>query len=332
MYGLVKGCFLGPEERDDDWNAHYCGLCLALKHDYGMAARMALNGDAVLLSMLCEAQSPDKWPRMTHRCAFRKFRQTAVIAPGPPGIHYAAAMSLLMAASKIADHIADGDSFVKRFPAFFSRLAAHWQKKSGNRAVDLGFDTAPVEMHIRQQPQRERESGRNFLYYSRPAEEIAGDMCRHTGVLAGTGKNLFALSQIGQMFGRIVWLTDSVRDYDSDRANGHFNALATISTKSRMMDEARILFTHACREIGYCFKSLSLVHPQPVSGIFTEKISTGLFAVGLPILKKKRRRSGRKFSWCDCCDCGDCCDIFECTDCDICGGCDCGDCGGCNCC
>ena len=129
MYGLVKGCFLGPEERDD-WNAHYCGLCLALKHDYGMAARMAVNGDAVLLSMLCEAQSPDKWPRMTHRCAFRKFRPAAVIAPGPPGIHYAAAMSLLMAASKIADHIADKDSFVKRFPDFFSRLAAYWQKKS----------------------------------------------------------------------------------------------------------------------------------------------------------------------------------------------------------
>ena len=56
--GLVRPCRhrLGPELQER-WRAHLCGLCLTLRDEAGQSARVLTGYDALLLSVLVEAQA-----------------------------------------------------------------------------------------------------------------------------------------------------------------------------------------------------------------------------------------------------------------------------------
>jgi hypothetical protein len=90
--------------------AHLCGLCLTLRDEHGQLARLATNVDGLLLSILVEAQAPVAGQyRVAGPCPLRHMRPATVTASTELGIRYAAAVSLVAAASHIHDHVADGD-------------------------------------------------------------------------------------------------------------------------------------------------------------------------------------------------------------------------------
>ncbi|MGV7864247.1 DUF5685 family protein, partial [Mycobacterium kansasii] len=55
MFGIIRPCRhrLGGELAAA-WTAQLCGLCLALRDDYGQAARIATNYDGLVVSLLVE--------------------------------------------------------------------------------------------------------------------------------------------------------------------------------------------------------------------------------------------------------------------------------------
>ena len=111
MFGIVRPCSHSlPPALRRQWWGHLCGLCLGLRDGHGQAARAATNVDAVALSVLVEAQrdrAPDT--RRAGPCPLRGFRSATVVRADDPGIGHAVAVSLTMAATKVADHVADGD-------------------------------------------------------------------------------------------------------------------------------------------------------------------------------------------------------------------------------
>ena len=341
MFGLIRGCYLSPCEREH-WNSHYCGLCLALKARHGQMSRMAVNGDAVLLSVVCEAQSPAPFQKTRHRCAFRGFRPVTVVAPQNRGAQYAAAMSVLMGAAKIFDHIADRETWIRFFPNLFSGLGRFWNRSARKASEELKFDTTAIETRMRQQSVVEKVRSTDFLFYSRPTELSAGAACAHTAVLAGVPRNTALLEQMGQCFGRIIYLLDSYRDYARDLATGRFNPLARCFPRERIPQEARSLFRNAHEEMTRCFDGLTLTMPALAAHLFVEKIGQiGNRTLAMepdeidldltPEAENKKEKWYKRF--CDCCDCG--CDCLEeCGCCDGCCDCSCdgcGDCGGCDC-
>ncbi|WP_293315084.1 DUF5685 family protein [Mycobacterium sp.] len=84
MFGIIRPCRhrLGGELAAA-WRAQLCGLCLALRDDYGQLARIATNHDGLVVSLLVEAQSlgqPSR--RRAGRCPLRAMRR-ADVATGP---------------------------------------------------------------------------------------------------------------------------------------------------------------------------------------------------------------------------------------------------------
>ncbi|MGW5546671.1 DUF5685 family protein, partial [Streptomyces sp. NPDC003998] len=110
MFGIVRPCShrLG-ESLKAEWMAHLCGLCLALRRDHGQLARIVTNYDGLLISVLTEAQTARTTDgrRTAGPCALRGMR-TASVAQGE-GARLAAAVSLVLAAAKVRDHVADRD-------------------------------------------------------------------------------------------------------------------------------------------------------------------------------------------------------------------------------
>ena len=82
MLGLTRPCSTHlSADAHARWHAHLCGTCLALRETAGQPARAVTNTDAVLLSVLVEAQQPGPAAtRAAGPCALRGMRGAEVIA------------------------------------------------------------------------------------------------------------------------------------------------------------------------------------------------------------------------------------------------------------
>src|SRR6266568_3769148 len=210
MFGVVRPCrhrMSGALRRA--WQAHLCGLCLTLRDTHGQAARLVTSYDTLLVSVLTEAQNPRGSPHRTAGpCPLRGFRRADVVAASAPGAQLAASVSLVLAAVKITDHVADADGLAARRPvaAAASRGAA------------------------RRQSQLESAATPSLLAITEPAETAVAAAFAHTATLAAKPHNAPALARAGQMFGRIAHLLDAVEDLDTDHRSGRYNPLLATGT------------------------------------------------------------------------------------------------------
>ncbi|MBG0832581.1 hypothetical protein HS041_33325 [Planomonospora sp. ID67723] len=266
MFGIVRPCSEhGCPSLREAWRAHLCGLCLTLRDGQGQGARLATNYDTLIISVLTEAQSPSASPHRTAGpCALRGLRSADVVDARAQGVRLAAAVSLVLAAGRIRDRVADGDVAAATGPARRS-LAARWEAGGARLASGVGFDTAVLVSTVDRQLDLERraalppgsgEAGRRpvtLLELTRPAEEAVAAAFAHTAVLAGRPGNAGALTEAGRFFGRIAHLLDAVEDRDDDEARGAFNPLTATGTTRlearRLCDDAVHGLTLALREL-----------------------------------------------------------------------------------
>ncbi|MER5208326.1 DUF5685 family protein [Streptomyces sp. NPDC002825] len=231
MFGIIRPCRhrLGEGLRTE-WMAHLCGLCLALRSEYGQFARVATNYDGLIVSVLTEAQSErtGDWRRGAGPCPLRGMR-SADVAQGE-GARLAATVSLVLAAAKIRDHVADGDSLLGRRPVTLAarRIAQGWDRAGAAGGERLGFDTAVLIGAVERQPEVERLTGPggSLLTVTEPTETATAAAFAHTAVLTGRPGNVEPLAEAGRLFGRLAHLLDAVEDLDADEASGAWNPIA----------------------------------------------------------------------------------------------------------
>ena len=357
MFGVLRGasCAMKPEERDQ-WMNHICGVCLALREEGGQASRITTNYDSALISVLCEAQETTRLETAVSTCPLRGPRLRAeVVSPHSKGAQYGAALALTAGATKIDDHVADGDSALRYLPRISMKAADRWQEHGRRVAQKLGFDTQGIMTHVTKQASIEAELGRDFLFYSRPTELAMGNAFQHTAVIAHRPQNAPLLFEIGAMFGRIMYLLDAYQDYAEDKARQKFNGLAAGLAPESVKGEAQKIFKQAYAKIKTNFAQLDL--PQPdlarkllvtqlrqrgynlldiakvscascnCQGAITpeaDEASLGVLQMSARRARRIARRArgrGKSAGCCSTiCDCMICCDCV--TDCCCCGCCD----------
>ncbi|MEU9478279.1 DUF5685 family protein [Streptomyces sp. NPDC048191] len=272
MFGIVRPCShrLG-EGFKAEWMAHLCGLCLALRRDHGQLARIVTNYDGLLISVLTEAQSgrSEAGRRTAGPCALRGMR-TASVAQGE-GARLAAAVSLVLAAAKVRDHVADRDGLLARRPvaAAARRVAARWGRAGAHSGAAVGFDTGVLVEAVDRQPGLETLAGHGtpVLTVTEPTETATAAAFAHTAVLAGRPGNATPLAETGRLFGRLAHLLDAVEDQDADAASGAWNPLTATGTSRaearRLADDALHGIRLALREAEFTdgrLAHLLLVH------------------------------------------------------------------------
>ncbi|MGV9676158.1 DUF5685 family protein [Nocardia sp. NPDC003482] len=163
MFGLLTPCAHHAGDHGIDareWHSQLCGLCLGLRDTHGQTARAATNTDAVVLSILTEAQSPAATARTTTGpCALRGLRRTSVAPADSPGVRLAATASLLLGAAKIRDRVDDGEAGWAGRP--MALVADRWFDRARTSAAPLGLDIEPLIAAIRTQAATERALTRN---------------------------------------------------------------------------------------------------------------------------------------------------------------------------
>ncbi|MFE3441452.1 DUF5685 family protein [Nocardia sp. NPDC059180] len=234
MFGLLKPCGHSAAKYGVDpgqWQAHMCGLCLGLRDGHGQLARSATNTDAIVLSMLTEAQLEGRGERTTAGpCPLRGMRRAQVATADSAGIMLASTASLLLGSAKIRDHVDDGDtSVLTRRP--MAKVSSRWAERARRQAELIGFDVEPLVAAIESQADRERRAHLLTLEeLTVPTQVCAAEFFAHSAVLAERPENIAPLREAGRHFGHIAHLADAIEDFDTDRERGRFNPLAATGT------------------------------------------------------------------------------------------------------
>ncbi|NMO89550.1 DUF5685 family protein [Actinomycetospora sp. TBRC 11914] len=230
MFGFLRPCrhHLAPELHAR-WSAHLCGLCLTLRDEAGQLARTTTHVDALVVSVLAEAQGVGG-RRRAGPCPLRGMRPAAVVTGD--GARLAASTALLLAADAVSDHVEDGDGVFARRPVASagSRVATTWARAGSTTASVVGFD--PVDLLAVPARQRAAESvpGASLTAATAPTEAAVGSALAHTAVLAGRPGNVAPLDEAGRLLGRLAHLLDAVTDLDDDAARGRWNPLTATGT------------------------------------------------------------------------------------------------------
>ncbi len=360
MFGLLKGCSCGMRlDERQAWMGHVCGVCLALRDHHGQIARFTTNYDAALLSVLCTAQTSVESTPIRHFCPLRRGGTLSVIASDQPGARYAAIIALLMAATKLADDVIDAEGWARVVPGLTRRVAQRWQRQAETAARSIGFPIETISHQVECQFATEDQARPEFTTLAAPTGRAVAAAFAHTAVLTDHLEHIAPLTQIGHMYGRIMYVLDSYRDYRTDRARQGFNALARCFAPSEVQQQARHIFDMAYNELARSFAALTL----PQSALAQTLLLHQLIRIGQQVLaldvideqeavppadappaQRHRRKVHSDRNSCDCfcdplcCDCGSgcsCCLRPGQTDSDsndvcCCNG--CGDNGGCSCC
>ncbi|MFD6095180.1 DUF5685 family protein [Nocardiopsis flavescens] len=234
MFGILRPCrHTLPDGLADEWMAHMCGLCLALRDDHGQVSRMATNYDGLVISVLTAAQAPEQaGTREAGRCPLRGMRGAR--AADGAGAHLAAAVSLMLASAKITDHIEDGDGVYARrgVRTLAGRMAERWRRGASASGDGLGLDGSALLAVVDRQRDLELAAGpgTDVLTVTAPTEEATAEAFAYTAVLAGRPDNAGPLREAGRLFGRIAHLLDAVEDLEEDRARGAWNPLTATGT------------------------------------------------------------------------------------------------------
>ncbi len=325
-----------------------CGLCLALRDDYGQTARIATNYDGLVVSLLVEAQSGQEPTRRTAGpCPLRGMRR-ADVATGE-SVRLAAVVSLALAAARVRDHVDDRDGVVGApgvRPAA-RRIAERWIQKGTDVGHSLRFDTGVLVAAMDRQAELEATAGpgSSLLEVTEPTETAVAAAFGHTALLAGRPANEAPLREVGQLFGRLAHLLDAVEDYRDDMARGKWNPLAATETPvadvRALCDDAvlgielaladveftdgrlprRLLTRELRRAVSRTFKGAGYTAQSGTPRGQQEPINFGPNAGGIPAEGEdtetpdpKGRRRGDRWDGCICCCDGcDCC--CECDDC-----------------
>ncbi|WP_268966958.1 DUF5685 family protein [[Actinomadura] parvosata] len=289
MFGIIRPCaHHGCAAVREAWVAHLCGLCLTLRDGQGHGARLATNYDTLLVSVLTEAQLPSSAPRRkAGPCALRGFRTAEVLDARGRGARLAAAVSLVLAAGRLRDDLADGDASWGGGRLGGERakgaLARRWEAAGVRMAEAVGFDPAPLTVAVGRQlvlerqvgagralereraPERQADPGMvleegqagagRVLELSAPTEDAVAAAFAYTAVLAGRPGNAGALGEAGRFFGRLAYLLDACEDRAEDERRGAFNPLTATGTSPaearRLCEDAAHGITLALAEVEF---------------------------------------------------------------------------------
>lgn len=267
MFGMLKPCAHGAEKYGidpADWRAHMCGLCLGLRDGHGQLARAATNTDAIVLSVLTEAQLSTPMARTeAGPCPLRGMRRASVAAADSPGVRLASTASLLLGSAKIRDHVDDGDSAVlTRRP--MRRMSTTWAESARTQAGLIGLDIEPLFAAIDSQTRLEQHAAEQVRMHSAALAPVgarpgpgaqqgdgrgistdltcAADQQRTDGMVLLSLEELTAPTQLcaAELFAHTAVLAERPENVAALReAGGHFGRIAHLADAVEDFDEDR---------------------------------------------------------------------------------------------
>ena len=209
------------------YRAYYCGLCRAVKENYGEVARLTLNYDCAFLAMLlCSLQEHSGEPFYIGHCAYKLFTQKRPIAKYNETLGFVADYEVLLSYYKLLDDWSDE----RRMKAAVGSTALY---PSFRRAVKRnGALSSVVKDGLNRLSTLEKEncaepdvSADAFASILRDAVSLAPNL---------NDRNKAIVKKLAYNIGKWIYFSDAWDDREKDKKSESYNPfLASGSNKER---------------------------------------------------------------------------------------------------
>lgn len=244
MFGYIRIC--EPELKVKDlrkYKACYCGLCRALKEQYGAAGQMTLTYDmtfvALLLTSLYEPEGRDEM----HRCKVHPLKKQRMYLTDMT--EYAADMNILMSYYHLKDDWEDERKASALLGAGVFRkkaekIAARYPRQSRVFAEELG-----------RLAQLERQKSLDL-------DGTAGCFGRMMAEMLVFREDVWQepLRKLGFFLGKFVYLMDAYEDLEEDLKKGRYNPLRELAQSTDYEERAAEILCMMMGEASAWFERL----------------------------------------------------------------------------
>ena len=219
VFGYIRP--LVPELRVADYETYraaYCGLCRALSLRYSFACRALVNYDATLALLIYEGLRSEAPSFKKRRCPFNPFKNSWHIEPCG-GSQFAGDLSVELAGSRLEDNIRD-------CPAVKSLLYRALLIMSLPSLRRAGINNPGLHSALATLSSEQEAAERNGpLSVDAACDPTARALSGVFELMSPDGEQRPALSRLGYMLGRFVYLCDAVDDLSDDMDTGGANPL-----------------------------------------------------------------------------------------------------------
>ncbi|MDT8718710.1 hypothetical protein IAI10_18800 [Clostridium sp. 19966] len=219
MFGYVVPCRMELKIKDfEKFKAYYCGLCHAIKDNFGNLPRMALNYDMTFLAILIDSLDNHKLNYRKFRCAVHPTKERIRIYDNPALI-YAAECNIMLTYYKLIDNINDDNTITSKLSSSFLKRYISGSDLSNNIGNIL-----------------------NTLYtmekeaYKYSIDEISHHFAHLTGyIISDYFKDDYEYKEtlywLGYNLGKWIYIIDAWDDLEKDMKKGKFNLLTALYNK-----------------------------------------------------------------------------------------------------
>lgn len=224
MFGYIRP--MKPELKIGEYNAYnavYCGFCRAMGAS-GALLRLTLSYDLTFFSLLALSLKKDFCGFDKCRCPVKPFGKRACVK-NCKELDYAANLAIMLLYGKVLDNISDGDK-----NAFAARLALLYLKPKYKKAATLFPDEAA---DITEYLQKQANAEKTLASVDACCDPTAWLLSRFFARLSESDEQKEALSRLGYVLGRWIYLLDAADDLERDIKTGAFNPLKQKESSSQ---------------------------------------------------------------------------------------------------
>lgn len=216
------------------FRSYYCGLCKALKDEYGFASRLGLNYDSVFLALILSSVTGEQICCRAERCIANPFKKRAV-AQHNECLSYSAGVMVILTLLKLRDNIRDEHS-VKSFFAYTCMWRA---KRRVLKRCDALYRKCSEFVSALSELEREKCASVDRL-----AHEFASLMqLLFTPEFIKDNDARRVLGQLGYMLGRFIYILDAYEDMEKDKKKHCFNVFLQSGQPDREALRSSLQFT-----------------------------------------------------------------------------------------
>lgn len=214
------------DEEIDRYRSAYCGLCMALKTQYGQIERFSLNYDMTFLALFLSSLYEPEERKREFRCAVHPMKKRCRLENSY--VEYAADMTILLAYYKSLDDWQDDKNLIKK------KYAKHLRRYMSDLEKKYPRQCRQMEVKIRE-----------FSKLEKSMDAMSDELINCSGELLS---EIFVyqedcwsgyLRTFGYEMGRFIYLMDAVLDYEKDMKSGNYNPF--IQSKMKMEDAEQVL-------------------------------------------------------------------------------------------
>lgn len=234
MFGYVTPCKMELKIKDyEKFKAYYCGVCLAIKNNFGNIPRLALNYDMTFLAILLDGLNENPSEKVFTSCIAHPFKKRIMIVNNS-AVNYAALSNVLLMYYKFIDNVTDDNSIKGRICSFI--LKRYLNKASNNINTEKLF----VEKNLSDLSIRENDESEKKI------DKLSEPFANLTGLLLSNfvkSENSEDLYRLGYNLGKWIYLIDALDDLKKDMESKKFNAI------SRCFNENNLCYDEFYRNI-----------------------------------------------------------------------------------